>query len=182
MADRGIIFSGPMVRSLLDDSKSQTRRLASSPLRKVAVGDRLYVREAWHVRSRFSDVVEIGYRASERRSHTEYVAQVPNEMAVPGKGKWPEFPKYGPSIHMPRWASRLTLIVTEVRKRPLCPISIHDIRAEGVRDLDGTGHGKAWVALWNGLHTKPGERWEDNPEIVALTFSVHHCNIDRMPA
>ncbi|MDA7663802.1 hypothetical protein N8569_00710, partial [bacterium] len=32
--------------------------------------------------------------------------------------------------------------------------------------------------LWQSLHTKPGTRWEDSPEVVALTFTVHKQNID----
>ena len=35
--------------------------------------------------------------------------------------------------------------------------------------------------LWNSLHTAPGERWEDNPWIVAVSFDVHHGNIDEEP-
>jgi hypothetical protein len=40
----------------------------------------------------------------------------------------------------------------------------------------------AFKALWETLHTKPGERWEDNPWIVAVSFDVHRGNIDRSEA
>lgn len=173
-----------------------------------APGDRLYVREAWHVRGCFTDVVEVGYRASENRGHTEYVEQVPVEKAVPGKGKWPEYPSYGPSIHMPRWASRLTLTVTEVRVQRLQEISEEDARAEGLQfanwEVKSGGdmeycegwssdrfhafkHGVGETAregfelLWNSLHNKADERWRDNPWIVVPTFDVRRGNIDAVP-
>ena len=235
MADKGIIFSAEMVRALLDGRKTQTRRLCawannpSSPVLSHIVpladapgwfgdeegevcfsagyqpGQRLYVREAWHVRGQYSDVVEVGYRASENRGHTEYVEQVPVEKAVPGKGKWPEFPKYGPSIHMPRWASRMTLLVTDVRVQRLQDCSEADAIAEGVERIDdprgtawksyetyadGTPHPHAvvpnrsaltsYAELWSSLHTTEGERWADNPWVVAISFEVRKVNIDEV--
>jgi len=99
-----------------------------------------------------------------------------------------------PSIHMSRWASRLTLIVTEVRRQPLQEITTHDATAEGIERADGNwrcyddrqSHAltprESFCSLWESLHDKPGERWSDNPEIVALTFTVTAENIDRMAA
>lgn len=213
MADKGIIFSAAMVRALLDGRKTQTRRLAkprgSGPsllsgewsdsyvldlgnaewlARDIpyAVGDRLYVREAWTVRGQFTDVVEVGYRASERRGHSEYVKQWPVAQAVPGKAKpgrpapkWPEWPKYGPSIHMPRWASRMWLAVTDVRVQRLQECSEGEAMAEGWPGDPGQLWPLDWYRdLWNSLHTTEGERWQDNPWVVAVTFGVHHGNID----
>jgi hypothetical protein len=211
MSDRPIIFSAPMVRALLSGGKTQTRRLATSPLRRCEVGDRLWVREAFAVRSIFSDVVEVGYSASERASHTEYVEQIPIGLAKGAKVTWP---KARPSIHMPRWASRLTLIAEAVRVEPLQAISNDDAFDEGVDNgaWDQAGvardysHPDAWFVgwsmgvnapcssvdedqlyrmsfstLWNSLHTTEGKRWEDNPDVLALTFRVVRGNIDRLP-
>lgn len=208
MSDKGIIFSAPMVRALLDGRKTQTRRLAKprSTVRPslldgewsdsyvldpgnaewlardvpYAIDDRLYVREAWSVRGVFSDVVEVGYRASENRGHTEYVEQWPVARAVPGKGKWPAWPKYGPSIHMPRWASRLWLPVTDVRVQRLQECSEVDAIQEGVTLVEETCEDpvEAYGLLWNSLHTAEGERWQDNPWVVAVSFDVHRGNID----
>ena len=186
MADRPIIFSGPMVRALLEGRKTQTRRLASSPLARCAPGDRLYVREAISCGGMFSDVVELRYRASERTGHTQFVEQIPVAIAIQAE-RLPRWPKYRPSIHMPRWASRLTLTVQSVSVEPLQAIKLSDICAEGlartIYDFRPVQRGfGAWQDLWDQLHDRPGERWQDNPDVVALTFSVARANIDQVPA
>jgi hypothetical protein len=195
VTDHPIIFSAPMVRALHAGRKTQTRRLATSPLARVAVGDRLYVREAICSGGTFSDVIDVRYRAHQNASHTEFVEQVPIGAVTPGK-PLPAYPKYRPSIHMPRWASRLTLTVTDVRVERLRSISEQDAKAEGLEtsyiggllpsyrgstDLDWRiWPDDAFGDLWGSLHTKEGERWSDDPEVVALTFTVAHGNIDRI--
>ena len=88
-----------------------------------------------------------------------------------------------PSIHMPRWASRLTLLVTDVRVQRLQDISEEDAIAEGVNlaradgRLDPTSR-LAFSNLWDSIHG-PGA-WDANPWVSAVTFTVHHCNIDQM--
>jgi hypothetical protein len=196
VTDRPIIFSAPMVQALLAGRKTQTRRLATSPLRRCEVGDRLYVREAFAVRSIFTDVVEVGYEASKGAGHTEYVEQIPVTLATGAKVTWPQ---NRPSIHMPRWASRLTLTVMDVRVEPLVSISDGDAIAEGIGCAPGVpsysrfhvtvGSGKTFISahpaecfarLWSSLHSNDGECWSDNPDVVALTFSVERQNIDQV--
>jgi len=208
MADRGILFSAPMVRALLAGPKTQTRRLISKPEyygcptgdcpheRQVecnaamqalageivphAVGDRLYVREAWAK----DDLM-------------------PNAVRYVATDDIHELRRKRPSIHMPRWASRLWLTVTDVRVQPLQDISEADAIAEGIEPIDhqgqrgwksyetysdGTPHPHASVPnkspvtsyreLWDSLHRDAGTRWADNPWIYALTFTVHEGNID----
>jgi hypothetical protein len=94
---------------------------------------------------------------------------------------------------MPRWASRLTLTVTDVRVQRLQEIAEADAVAEGVNPcLEGNQcpdgpHGgccamydpkDAYAALWNSLHGP--DAWDANPWVYALTFTVHHRNIDAM--
>lgn len=98
-----------------------------------------------------------------------------------------------PSIHMPRWASRLTLLVTDVRVERLQDISEEDAVAEGLKPETCAGqrmwdpgppHGHfahpqvAYRVIWEDIHG-PGS-WDANPWIVAVTFSVHARNIDQL--
>ena len=196
-----IIFSAPMVRALLDGRKTQTRRLATSPLAKVKPGDLLWVRESVTRFDKGTCDQHIWYRAGRNEYYCEFAGgadvEWPKGLEGPGRGA-----SYNvPSIHMPRWASRLTLEVTHVRRRWLQDISEPDAEAEGcnkafeVRDLkdafgkmlgaasgEGTGstYRLGYAQLWDTLHDKPGQRWDDNPEIVALTFTVRKRNVDEL--
>lgn len=180
MTDRGIIFSAPMVCALIAGRKTQTRRLATSPLRRCQPGDRLWVRE----RCRTYESVD-SRNPHEVRYHVDG-----DEMRLPaGVGHWNSKPR--PSIHMPRWASRLTLIVDAVRVEPLQAITEADALAEGtqeptLRDLCPDLAQAAWSErqvysrLWNHLHG--AESWNANPDVVALTFRVVRENIGRLAA
>lgn len=134
-----------------------------------APGDRLWVREAvcwvsawgWRYRADNDDLTE-------KREAGEV-------------GRW------RPSIHMPRWASRLTLTVTDVRVQRLQDISEADAIAEGgdatrvteFHTLAMPSFIAGFQGLWNSLHG-PGA-WDANPWVVALTFDVVRGNIDQMP-
>lgn len=193
MVDRPILFSAPMVRALLAGDKTQTRRLATSPLRRVAVGDRLWVRETWAC-----------YWATDDQKPRDIdpslwsVRYLADDCIRPAtkdgsKALLHQCKRARVAIHMPRWASRLTLIVTATRTEPLQWITEADARAEGIERVQmepGISHFRApgsdsfafatfaYADLWNGLHKKPGERWEDNPDVIALTFTVDQRNID----
>ncbi len=138
-----------------------------------APGDRLYVREAFSYET--LDVDRNGF--------------MPPWYWADGNPASGDFSRPKPSIHMPRWASRLTLTVTEVRVQRLQEISEADCFAEGVEQFGG---GAAFVkladaqtystprgcyhALWNSLHGP--DAWATNPWVVAVSFTVQHGNID----
>lgn len=197
MTDRPILFSAPMVRALLAGRKTQTRRLATSPLAKAGRGDRLWVREAWfHVEPVRSAPLFVGHAGA---------AAFKADDTFIGCHRWK------PSIHMPRWASRLTLEVTEVRRQDLWDITTADAMAEGLftatsaelcihEDADGQlipdrTPGRRWYwaaeglkvsscpreayrALWDHLHGVGS--FDSGPEVVALSFTVHPVNIDSL--
>lgn len=198
--DIPIIFSAPMVRALLDGRKTMTRRLASSPLRKCIAGDRLWVRETISGCPDADGFDGLKYAADSAWSS---IPGAPSQEAMErfltifnyrGKRGAPV-----PAIHMPRWASRLTLVITHTKIERLQDISAVDAEAEGpppcrqCHDVgwinsgpDGgwqceePGCGDAdinqFARLWVSLHGK--NAWADNPEVVALSFQVIDANID----
>lgn len=184
MRDIPIIFSAPMVQALMDGRKTMTRRLAASPLRKAKPGDRLWVRENFSGPYEWRDIPPSGWGWDAMvRPAIWYWAD-----GNPENGDWM---KPRPSIHMPRWASRLTLIVTGTRIESLHDISAADAAAEGHRRLEGLQgpdveevHRDAamdWFSdLWVSLHGTHG--WNSNPDVVAVSFRVIKANVDAAEA
>ena len=188
--DRPIIFSAPMVRALLDGRKTMTRRLAwtwfnhplqgtkASPWQKARPGDRLWVRE--HMRLGATSTAWC-YAADDKLISLDW----PDHRVAQMVG-WAHHQERAsvPSIHMPRWASRLTLTVTAARIERLKEISEADARAEGT-DKPILPHWaefpyrSAFRGLWNELHGD--DAWHANPEVVAISFRCRRANIDQMP-
>lgn len=182
MTVRGILFSSEMVCALLHGCKTQTRRIPTRLWEKVEVGDLFYVRE----KHRFAPMT--AWNAPKRLKPGN------NHIAAYYAAGWERsIPRWRPSIHMPRWASRITLRVTEVVRENIQNIQYDDAVDEGVRRREANGEYKfsgpggfwwgcpryAFQDLWDGLHGhKPGESWVNNPEVIALTFEVISQNVD----
>ena len=155
MRERPILFKGPLVRAILDGTKTQTRRLCkpdhfggsemppdSAMARAIEFGgqkspfgrpgDRLWVRETWQAWpvnvSEFDDSGPLSTESIRDRvpAHFEYQAGPTDSL-----GPW------RPSIHMPRRASRIDLEITEVRVQRLQDITEEDARAECVDPMPG---------------------------------------------
>lgn len=200
MVDRPVIFSAPMVRALLEGRKTQTRRLAGkwrvsgdatregeagvfipSPWQRVRPGERLWVREVWGTHAGPGILCCEHDRPNALRVGGGY-SPVTFRADAAGRA-WGMYgpPKWRSPLHMPRWASRLTLTVTAARVERLQEITLGDICAEGlaqsIYDFKPVHRGfDAWIALWDSLHGEGA--WDANPEVVALSFTVRKGNID----
>jgi hypothetical protein len=92
--------------------------------------------------------------------------------------------KWKPSIHMPRWASRLTLRVIDVRAERVQDITEDDAKDEGVHQLlNGfyrcyqspekgarTSATASFMSLWNSINTQRGYGWDSNPWVWVVEF------------
>jgi hypothetical protein len=204
--ERPILFSGPMVKAILEGRKTQTRRVMvpqpvpskvfagqmrwkrlCRPMDELALscpygkpGDRLWVRETWAQIYRTGDycIRDEGefFQCPCDGCRVEYRADTGN----PYPGEWPEdmakeddeAPRWRPSIHMPRWASRLTVELVNVRAERLQDISEEDAAAEGVAftkylNANARFHFKE---LWDSINAKRGYSWDSNPWVWVLDF------------
>lgn len=177
--ERPILFNGDMARAVLLGEKTQTRRavttktlhLFDAACRAGECGslderndndqpyfrqfspfgqpsDRLWVRESFRVHGIATDVATLVYKASVRHSYTEQTRRVP--VCVCNKPVSPE--KWTPSIHMPRWASRTLLEITNVRVERLNDITEADCWAEGILEIDGQFSNQEIVDMAARLH------------------------------
>ena len=187
MAEFPILFSGPMVRALIEGRKTQTRRLAWRPadFEPPAVGDRFVTEDhkgrmfkptVWQRREPgdwgwVRETACIPDCAKDRRDREWITYFAGNRAAVDLV--------WTPAIHMPRWASRFTIVVTDKRIHRVREITPADARAEGFGMTgDGRDEWASFLDYWASLHGQ--ESSDRNDEVVALTFTVHHCNIDAM--
>lgn len=208
MTDRPILFSGPMVRALLDGRKTQTRRIVKGvPLQWLddsgftpayvadpgnalcpygVPGDRLWVRESHYLTDNGDE--EFAVYAADPAEVGRHLVEVASLEAAHRDIDWSRHRKLRPSIHMPRWASRLTLAITDVRVERLQDISEADAEAEGVREPSlgewvSTGLGEvprdrcapvtAFAALWEAINGP--DSWAANPWVWAVTFEVERA-------
>ncbi|MDE2107430.1 MAG: hypothetical protein KGL39_60095, partial [Patescibacteria group bacterium] len=81
-----------------------------------------------------------------------------------------DMPKWRPSIHMPRWASRITLEVTGVRVERVHDICGVDALAEGVEDSDESTAPMSFAQLWDSINAERGLGWDKNPWVWVINF------------
>ncbi|MFG1599486.1 ASCH domain-containing protein [Klebsiella quasipneumoniae] len=217
MKERGMIFNSEMVRAILSNRKTQTRRVMKvqpesnqlglllitdstkrSDIGKYhwaesnatgnhvrsklfscpfgAVGDRIWVRETfnsfWVTDEEIEEILEDISKAADL---CDYKADYPDS-SQPAEG-------WTPSIHMPRWASRILLEITDVRVERLNAISEEDARAEGIIDGGCLNCGEpepcgcanaepdatdAFAYLWQSIYGQ--ESWNANPWVWVISF------------
>ena len=189
--ERPILFSGAMVRAILDGKKTQTRRVikpqplgdylylsdinpqyacfTGSSARRCPygkVGDRLWVRETFCIVNdrEFGGGLWVDYRATPRYSEEAPAGweNAPNDIAAL---------KWKPSIHMPKGASRINLEITNIRVERIQDISDNDIEFEGVEVFgDSIVRKTLFTDLWNKINKKRGYGWDKNPWVWVVTF------------
>jgi len=234
MTEHPILFSGPMVRAILDGHKIQTRRamrpqidLSQWPLKPGAlekekewrymprVADWHHIEEnmwgLFNKEDKPSDVPYTGIKCpfgkpGDRLWVRETHGIIQPTHATPGGKPYDQGPVYradgdeaptwdeGPfefsgwrsSIHMPRWASRLTLEVTDVYVKQLQNMGKYDAQAEGfwpnghVQDTDGCDvwcpkasaeEAKSqFIDYWDSRYDKQGFGWNANPWVFVVNF------------
>jgi hypothetical protein len=147
----------------------------------IQPGDRLWVKEAHYLTddgdSEYAVYAEDQTAVAE---HLEFMARLQRRYP---KADWSKHLRLRSPIHMPRWASRITLTVTDVRVQRLQDISEADAVAEGSfePDEDFSNYGpkggrSAYRMLWTSLHGP--DAWNANPWVWVKTFDVHLGNID----
>ncbi|MEA5437320.1 hypothetical protein VBR56_10895 [Klebsiella variicola] len=208
MREKGLIFNSEMVRAILDGRKTQTRRPIKwkqtrfteigeredgskwpwsedaehacdfwHPCPFGAVGDRIWVRETWN---------KYGGLLTYRADH-DWIDDMRKETVCTAK--------WVPSIHMPRWASRILLEITDVRVERLNAISPEDAESEGLERTNFTGFGdepglpsypepdvyfdplkkqwkeyppEAFAGLWESIYGEGS--WNANPWVWVISF------------
>lgn len=214
MKERGMIFNAEMVRAILEGRKTQTRRIVTpqpSPDQGMVnaaycgcpnlwlrngtcrkddptyewkcphgrTGDRIWVRETFNGFWLDDDVIqEIKDGISSAAELCDYRADYP-DASRPAEG-------WTPSIHMPRWASRITLEITGVRAERLQGISQADAIAEGAppshpsidavsRDYGFPDFSRSWFGqTWWSIYGE--ENWQANPWVWVIEFKRLEAN------
>ncbi|MFO4446106.1 morphogenetic protein [Klebsiella quasipneumoniae subsp. quasipneumoniae] len=211
MTERGMIFNGDMVRAILDGRKTQTRRPVKFPVHDKNLGcelagnelagelsagnylnsafgkpgDRIWVRETFQGPLFDYDLMDSYCKDPTPFEKPEFCVYKAD--GVPA----PEFYDaddelhccWRPSIHMPRWASRILLEITDVRVERLNAISEEDARAEGIIDGGCLNCGEpepcgcvnpepdatdAFAYLWQSIYGQ--ESWNANPWVWVIEF------------
>jgi len=209
MKERPIIYSTEMIKAILNDRKTQTRRVAlmrhlylriwtqathwemsewsKAPLKELPLGypiedvldccpygipgDRLWVKETFQVATLVGDDADEWWEVEHERLPKEkpnldywrihYKADGRNEVET-----------WRPSIFMPRWASRISLEIVNVRVERVQEISEIDCEIELGQAPYSLGD-NAYVMfkeLWNSINAKRGFGWDVNPWVWVIEF------------
>lgn len=182
MTDKPIIFSADMIRAMLEGRKTQTRRMlrydkCGAPIMPIVEGDQLWVKEAWRTSPAYDDLKPSDMGGDES---IFYEADETWESWGWGNIGCVSGGRYRHARFMPRWASRLTLVVTDVSVHRVQEISEDDAFDEGVKrtTIPLSTSRVVFRDLWNSIHG-PGA-WDRNDWVAAVSFEVIRANIDEV--
>ena len=202
MSEHPIIMSAESVRAILNNAKTQTRRVTVQPpppdCGKILVGeyhptkidkhgeaypgkpifgacsedgkwgvkcpygkpgDHLWVRETWW-QPPADEIFPVQYDAD-----TDDASRQNAKRDLLPLG-W----QRRPSIYMPRWASRITLEITDIRVERLQDITEDDAIAEGVKPHWKDEARDIFAELWDSLNAKRGYGWDTNPLVWVVEY------------
>jgi len=202
MKETGIIMSGNHPKLILDGRKTMTRRVikpqsdtlqfqqiinfenkAIAQFREVRfnnpidiacpygqVGDRLWVRETWAAQFIYDD-----YSPRDIPKDSVIFYKTHDRLKLEIAKEHRDLGKWRPSIHMPRWASRITLEITDIRVERVQEISDKDCITEGCPHalvMLPTVPMQEWYKhLWDSINAKRGYSWEANPWVWIISFN-----------
>lgn len=137
-----------------------------------AVGDRLWVREAFQGPLFDEDQVQEYWEDNSRFENPEFCEYRADGNHEPEYFDADDNLRHGwrPSIHMPRWASRITLEITDIRVERLQDITEGDARSEGVTLSNPRilSHRDEFRQLWGDIYGCDG--WRSNPWVWVIAF------------
>ncbi len=202
--EKPILFCTDMVRAILEDRKSQTRRVVKGKRDKEYGGGPSRV----HLFSTIRQINGIWYGCDSdglpfindpiqqpckpgdilwvRETFADIIETAPGNLhykadATKADLEWfkKEGRKWKPSIHMPREAARIFLKVTNVWPERVQDISEEDAKAEGVTPINDSecGYRGAFRELWNALNAKRGYDWYTNNWVWVYTFERMEINL-----
>lgn len=149
---------------------------------KWAVGDHIWVRETWSADfANHYPYEPVWYRADDdRASSIERLHTGERGIYSPESKTFVEF-RWHPSIHMPRWASRITLEIIALSFEPLQSITRNDAIAEGIESVGGGRYWRNYTgtvpfacpidsyrSLWTSIHG--ADSWTSNPWVHVIGF------------
>lgn len=201
MKERPMLFNGDMVRAILAGRKTQTRRPVKIDMANAfdpprgkedvssgyplfedgegtwhkavdccpfgQVGDRIWVRETWRIDGVGRTVaLAFGETNPELFENLSFFADCEFDPGLK-PGPWI------PSIHMPRWASRINLEITNIRVERVQDISEDDAMAEGSPWEDcWVSYVQSFESIWDACYSARGLGWDDNPWVWVIDFKM----------
>ena len=192
MKEYPLLLKSEMVRAIFEGRKTQTRcPIVPQPMNIIAgnlnkekevycqfedgdklincpwgVGDRLWVKETWAVHVAWNDTSPSQIEIPNHGIQIWYKSSPPKPPTI---GKWRS------SIYMPRWASRITLEITNIRVERIREISEEDAQQEGIDfyQVSPEGNGSyryPFEMFWDSLYDKKGYGWDKNPWVWVREF------------
>lgn len=194
MSEKPILFTADMVKAILDGRKTQTRRVIKpQPPEQMEPKD-IHVSMYSPVRIDKNGIEEPGDPIfGVYDDYGEWGVKCP--YGIPGHRLWVretfaidhvvvykaddpivQPKRWKPSIFMPRWASRINLLVKDIRVEQVQEISNEEALAEGCGSSMSLPYKREprWIFmdLWNSINKKRGHGWKKNPWVWVVEFEL----------